>query len=124
MDAVPGGTGFLKSLFVPKQEGERSGEGIMTVLRLVLNALESCDCRVLGPTPGQDDTDGAPDEGFAEMAWPRAAAPVCPLIGDQSTFAAAWEGEGWTVVTPDAVQANGIAWMASFLVASKATPSS
>ncbi|MDR6775336.1 DEAD/DEAH box helicase [Azospirillum sp. BE72] len=58
MDAVPGGTGFLKSLFVPKQEGERSGEGIMTVLRLALNALESCDCRVLGPAPGQDDTDG------------------------------------------------------------------
>ena len=58
MDAVPGGTGFLKSLFVPKQEGERSGEGIMAVLRLALNALESCDCRVLGPTRGQDDTDG------------------------------------------------------------------
>ncbi|WP_051340453.1 DEAD/DEAH box helicase [Azospirillum halopraeferens] len=58
MDAVPGGTGFLKSLFVPKQEGERSGEGIMTVLRLALNALESCDCRVLGPALGQDDTDG------------------------------------------------------------------
>lgn len=58
MDAVPGGTGFLKSLFVPKQEGDRSGEGIMTVLRLALNALESCDCRVLGPALGQDDTDG------------------------------------------------------------------
>jgi DEAD/DEAH box helicase domain-containing protein len=30
----------------------------MTVLRLALNALESCDCRLLGPVVGQDDTDG------------------------------------------------------------------
>ena len=58
MDAVPGGTGFLKALFVPKTAGERAGEGIMSVLRLALNALESCDCRVLGPALGQDDTDG------------------------------------------------------------------
>ncbi len=58
MDAVPGGTGFLKSLFVPKQEGQRAGEGVMNVLRLALNALETCECRLLGPARGQDDTDG------------------------------------------------------------------
>ena len=58
MDAVPGGTGFLKSLFLPSQPGERAGEGIMSVLRRALNALESCDCRLLGAARGQEDTDG------------------------------------------------------------------
>ena len=56
MDAVPGGTGFLKSLFEPKHAGEIPGEGIMTVLRLALDALQSCSCRLIGPE--EDDTDG------------------------------------------------------------------
>jgi DEAD/DEAH box helicase domain-containing protein len=56
MDAVPGGTGFLKSLFEPKHAGEIPGEGIMTVLRLALDALQSCSCRLIGPE--DDDTDG------------------------------------------------------------------
>jgi DEAD/DEAH box helicase domain-containing protein len=56
MDAVPGGTGFLKSLFDSKHPDELPGEGIMTVLRLALDALDSCDCRVL--EPGKEDTDG------------------------------------------------------------------
>ncbi|MFQ3451770.1 DEAD/DEAH box helicase [Bradyrhizobium sp. UFLA01-814] len=56
MDAVPGGTGFLKSLFEPKHAGEIPGQGIMTVLGLALNALQSCSCRLIGPD--EDDTDG------------------------------------------------------------------
>jgi DEAD/DEAH box helicase domain-containing protein len=56
MDAVPGGTGFLKSLFEPKHVGETPGEGIMTVLRLALHTLQSCSCRLIGPE--EDDTDG------------------------------------------------------------------
>jgi DEAD/DEAH box helicase domain-containing protein len=56
MDAVPGGTGFLKSLFEPKHAGEIPGEGIMTVLRLALDSLQSCSCRLIGPE--EDDTDG------------------------------------------------------------------
>ena len=49
MDAVPGGTGFLKSLFEPKHAGEILGQGIMTVLSLALDALQSCSCRHIGP---------------------------------------------------------------------------
>src|SRR5262245_57202705 len=56
MDAVPGGTGFLKSLFEPKHAGEIPGQGIMTVLGLALDALQSCSCRLIGPD--EDDTDG------------------------------------------------------------------
>ena len=56
MDAVPGGTGFLKSLFEPKHAGEVPGGGIMTVLHLALDALQSCSCRLIGPE--EDDTDG------------------------------------------------------------------
>jgi DEAD/DEAH box helicase domain-containing protein len=56
MDAVPGGTGFLKSLFEPKHAGEIPGEGIMTVVRLALDSLQSCSCRLIGPE--EDDTDG------------------------------------------------------------------
>jgi DEAD/DEAH box helicase domain-containing protein len=56
MDAVPGGTGFLKSLFEPKHAGEIPGEGIMTVFRLALDSLQSCSCRLIGPE--EDDTDG------------------------------------------------------------------
>ena len=59
MDAVPGGTGYLKTLF---QERESTtgleAEGIMKVLRLALNSLETCACRRLPLQHGVDDTDG------------------------------------------------------------------
>jgi len=56
MDAVPGGTGFLKALYQETDTQGRPGEGVMDVLRRALNALETCECRRLHHT--QDDTDG------------------------------------------------------------------
>lgn len=56
MDAVPGGTGFLKELFQTRDESGLMGEGIMDVLRRALAALETCRCRELHQT--DDDTDG------------------------------------------------------------------
>jgi DEAD/DEAH box helicase domain-containing protein len=37
LDAVPGGTGYLKTLYQQKDEQSRDGEGIMQVLRLARN---------------------------------------------------------------------------------------
>lgn len=56
MDAVPGGTGFLKALFQEVDDQGRAGEGVMDVLRRSLAALEHCPCRELHQT--EDDTDG------------------------------------------------------------------
>jgi DEAD/DEAH box helicase domain-containing protein len=56
MDAVPGGTGFLKALFQETDDQGRAGEGIVDVMSLARNALESCDCNQL--QADQDDTDG------------------------------------------------------------------
>ncbi|MCW4276421.1 MAG: DUF1998 domain-containing protein [Candidatus Thiodiazotropha taylori] len=56
MDAVPGGTGFLKTLYQEVDAQGRPGEGIVDVLRRARNALETCTCRQLHHT--QDDTDG------------------------------------------------------------------
>ncbi len=56
MDAVPGGTGFLKALYQQEDDQKRAGEGIVEVLTLAKNALETCDCRRLHQT--DDDTDG------------------------------------------------------------------
>ncbi len=58
MDAVPGGTGYLKTMYQEKDEQERPGEGIMSVLRLARDALESCTCRRLNQQQDKDDTDG------------------------------------------------------------------
>jgi len=55
MDAVPGGTGFLKTLFQKQNPEGLPGEGLMQILRLALNSLETCRCRKLGDN---DDTDG------------------------------------------------------------------
>ena len=55
MDAVPGGTGFLKTLFQKQNAGGLPGEGLIEILRLALNSLETCRCRKLGDS---DDTDG------------------------------------------------------------------
>jgi DEAD/DEAH box helicase domain-containing protein len=55
MDAVPGGTGFLKTLFQKKNAEGIAGEGFMQVLNLALNTLETCRCRRIEE---QDDTDG------------------------------------------------------------------
>jgi DEAD/DEAH box helicase domain-containing protein len=55
MDAVPGGTGFLKTLFQKQDANGVAGEGFMEVLNLALNSLETCRCRRIGD---QDDTDG------------------------------------------------------------------
>lgn len=55
MDGVPGGTGFLKTLFQEKNEYGISGEGILDVMRRARDALEDCRCRKLGSA---EDTDG------------------------------------------------------------------
>jgi DEAD/DEAH box helicase domain-containing protein len=54
VDAVPGGTGFLKSLY--QNDKGIDGEGVMEVFSLAKNALETCECRRLQQT--DDDTDG------------------------------------------------------------------
>ena len=58
MDGVPGGTGFLKSLYQQKNDAGLEGQGIVDVLRLAKNALETCPCRQLTSAIDQSDTDG------------------------------------------------------------------
>jgi DEAD/DEAH box helicase domain-containing protein len=59
MDAVPGGTGYLKTLYQKKNsETGLEGEGIIEVLQLALNTLETCVCRKLMQQDSADDTDG------------------------------------------------------------------
>ena len=57
MDAVPGGTGYLKTLYQEKDGQERDGEGLLQVMRLAKNALETCPCRQLQQDPNRH-TDG------------------------------------------------------------------
>jgi DEAD/DEAH box helicase domain-containing protein len=56
MDAVPGGTGFLKALFQETDEQKRAGQGVIDVMTLARNALETCDCKRVHPD--EEDTDG------------------------------------------------------------------
>ena len=58
LDAVPGGTGYLKTLYQEKDGQNRDGEGIMQVMRLAKNALETCVCRQMRQDPERQDTDG------------------------------------------------------------------
>ena len=58
MDAVPGGTGFLKTLFQEKDDKGREGEGIMDVLRRARDTLETCPCRKFVQQDEVEDTDG------------------------------------------------------------------
>jgi DEAD/DEAH box helicase domain-containing protein len=58
LDKIPGGTGYLKTLFQQSDSAERAGEGIMAVMRRALDALESCRCRQLGIKESERDTDG------------------------------------------------------------------
>lgn len=58
LDAVPGGTGYLKTLYQEKDGQQRDGEGIMQVMRLAKNALETCVCRQMRQDPERQDTDG------------------------------------------------------------------
>ena len=59
MDAVPGGTGYLKTLYQEKNsETGLEGEGIIEVLRLARDTLETCTCRKLMQQDSADDTDG------------------------------------------------------------------
>lgn len=58
LDKIPGGTGYLKTLFQQSDSSGRSGEGIMAVMRRALDALESCRCRQLGTAENERDTDG------------------------------------------------------------------
>jgi DEAD/DEAH box helicase domain-containing protein len=58
LDAVPGGTGYLKTLYQEKDSHDRDGEGIMQVMRLAKNALETCSCRKLKVDPNTHDPDG------------------------------------------------------------------
>lgn len=50
MDAVPGGSGYLKTLYQDKDDEGREGAGIMTVMRLARDALVNCSCRKLHQT--------------------------------------------------------------------------
>lgn len=58
LDAVPGGTGYLKTLYQEKDAHLREGQGIMDVLSLAKNALETCACRKLHQANDKEDTDG------------------------------------------------------------------
>ncbi|MDZ7697750.1 MAG: helicase-related protein [Deltaproteobacteria bacterium] len=59
MDAVPGGTGYLKTLYQEKNTVTGlEGEGIMEVLSLARDALETCPCRRLVREESAEDTDG------------------------------------------------------------------
>jgi len=58
MDAVPGGTGYLKTLYQTKDDLGREGEGIVEVMWLALLTLENCSCRNMNVTGQKDDTDG------------------------------------------------------------------
>ncbi len=58
LDAVPGGTGYLKTLYQERNEHGLEGEGIMQVMRLARAALETCRCRQLLQDPGRGDPDG------------------------------------------------------------------
>ena len=58
LDRVPGGTGYLKALFQESDQTDRTGEGIMAVMRLALDALESCRCGRLSALESFRDTDG------------------------------------------------------------------
>lgn len=58
LDGVPGGTGYLKTLYQEKDYQNHEGEGIIQVLRLAKNALETCICRQIRQDPDRQDTDG------------------------------------------------------------------
>jgi DEAD/DEAH box helicase domain-containing protein len=58
MDAVPGGTGYLKTLYQEKDTLGRAGEGIMDILRRACDTLETCRCQRLQEGHDQQDTDG------------------------------------------------------------------
>jgi DEAD/DEAH box helicase domain-containing protein len=51
------------------------------------------------------------DDAFAEMAWPACSPPIAVLAGDQIDFASAWQQQGWKIMTPDDLQAKGIAYL-------------
>ncbi|MGF1498258.1 MAG: DEAD/DEAH box helicase [Elainellaceae cyanobacterium] len=57
LDRVPGGTGYLKTLFQESDTAGRTGEGIMAVMRLALDAMESCRCGRLSASE-ENSTDG------------------------------------------------------------------
>lgn len=57
LDRVPGGTGYLKTLFQETDEAGRTGAGIMAVMHLALDAMESCRCGRMSASEN-DDTDG------------------------------------------------------------------
>jgi len=58
LDDVPGGTGYLKTLYQQQDAQHRDGEGMMQVMRLAKNGLEICPCRQLIQDPDPQDTDG------------------------------------------------------------------
>jgi len=58
LDAVPGGTGYLKTLYQEKDDHGRDAEGIMDVLRRAKDALETCVCRRMHQQHDRQDTDG------------------------------------------------------------------
>ena len=90
LDAVPGGTGYLKTLYQDKDSQQRDGEGIMQVLRLAKNALETCVCRQMRQEPNRQDTDGF-DEGPGRATGQLVATPAQTL----------WRGRSEVQMTND-----------------------
>ena len=56
------------------------------------------------------------DDAFAELAWPACSPPLAVLAGDQTDFAPKWQQLGWKVLTPDDLQAKGIAHLIDLIV--------
>ena len=55
MDAVPGGTGYLKALYQEKDDMGRPAEGIIDIFKRAYDALTNCQCRRM---QNKEDTDG------------------------------------------------------------------
>ena len=55
------------------------------------------------------------DDAFAELAWLDCAPRIALLAGDQADFATQWQEQGWKVVTPDDLQAKGIAHLVDLI---------
>ncbi|MCB1144024.1 MAG: DEAD/DEAH box helicase [Leptospiraceae bacterium] len=58
MDMVPGGTGFLKSLYKEKSEDGRIGEGIFDLFKRAYQHLVDCECGKIQYLSSDEDPDG------------------------------------------------------------------
>lgn len=58
LDGVPGGTGYLKALYETTDSNGVQAEGVIEIMRLALQALETCSCRRPPKSEDEEDTDG------------------------------------------------------------------